>query len=232
VGKTQALRIALTHLTSLSGDALVAAVLAPVCACCRRTLEAPLSGAVCARCWEDARAASGRYEGTLRDIIHVFKYEGRRTLAEPLAALLRERNAAALAGAACIVPVPLFAWRRLRRGFNQADALAGQLDLPVVQALWRIRPTASQTGLSAAERRRNVRHAFRLSPLLSRRKRRSFVVDRVVVLLDDVMTTGATSAACAGVLMEAGAREVRVVTLARAPLRSERPTFTSASDAS
>jgi ComF family protein len=220
MGKAQALRIALTQLATLSGDALVAAVLAPPCACCHRTLDAPLSGAVCARCWEDAHAASGRYEGALRDIIHVFKYEGRRTLTRPLAMLLRERNAAELEGAHCIVPVPLFAWRRLRRGFNQAAVLAAELDQPVLHALWRVRPTASQTGLSAAERRRNVHGAFRLSPLLSRQKRTRFIVDRVVVLLDDVMTTGATSDACAEVLMDAGAREVRVITLARAPLRS------------
>ena len=217
MGKAEALRIALTH----AGDALVAAVLAPCCACCHRTLDAPMAGPICSRCWEDARASAGRYEGALRDIIHVFKYEGRRSLARPLAAMLRERNAAAFEGADCVVPVPLFAWRRLRRGFNQATELATGLELPVVAALWRVRPTASQTGLTAAERRRNVRDAFRLSPRLSRRARRQFITDRAIVLLDDVMTTGATSHACAEVLMNAGAREVRVVTLARAPLRSD-----------
>jgi ComF family protein len=216
MGKAEALRTALTQ----GSDALIAALLAPCCACCRRTLDTPLAGPICARCWEDARAAAGRYEGALRDIIHAFKYEGRRSLAQPLAALLRDRHPTAQDGASCVVPVPLFAWRRLRRGFNQATELARGLDLPVVHALWRIRATASQTGLSAAERRRNVRGAFRISPLLTRRTRARLIAGRVVVLVDDVMTTGATSNACADVLMQAGACDVRVITLAYAPLRS------------
>jgi ComF family protein len=149
-------------------------------------------------------------------VIHALKYEGRRSLSRPLGEILRERHQRALDGTTCVVPVPLFAWRRLRRGFNQAAELAAHLDRPVVHALWRVRPTASQTGLTAHARRRNVRGAFRLSPLLSARTRARFITDAVVVLVDDVMTTGATSSACADVLTAAGAREVRVVTLARA----------------
>ena len=99
--------------------------------------------------------------------------------------------------------------------------LAAPLHLPVVHALWRIRSTVSQTGLTAAERQRNVRRAFCLSPLLSREKRQRFIDGQAIVLLDDVMTTGATSNECAGVLVRAGASEVRIVTLARAPLHSE-----------
>jgi ComF family protein len=199
-----------------TGDALLAACLAPRCACCRGTLESPLSGPVCSRCWEEARAADGRYDGALRGISHALKYEGRRSLTRPLADLLRERHHATLTDARCVVPVPLFAWRRLRRGFNQAADLAARLELPVVHALWRVRPTASQTGLTAAQRRGNVHGAFRLSPLLSRESRTRFIADQIVVLVDDVMTTGATSDSCAEVLMAAGARDVRVVTLARA----------------
>jgi ComF family protein len=212
MGKAQALRAALT----LTGNALVGACLAPLCACCHRTLESPLGGPVCPRCWEDARAAGGRYDGALREIIHAMKYDGRRSLAKPLAALLRDRHHAALSGAASVVPVPLYPWRRLRRGFNQASDLAALVGLPVVHALWRVRPTAPQTGLTAAERRRNVRGAFRLSPLVPRKTRARYIRDQIVVLVDDVMTTGATSGACADILTEAGAREVRVVTLARA----------------
>jgi ComF family protein len=212
MGKAQALRSALT----LAADGLIAATLAPCCGCCKQPLAAPLDGPICPRCWYEARIADGRYTGALREIIHAFKYEGRRSLSAPLAALLRERHDAALADARCVVPVPLFPWRRLQRGFNQAADLAARLDLPVVHALWRVRPTTTQTGLTAAERRRNVRGAFRISPLLSRDRRASFIDGQIVVLLDDVMTTGATSNACAQVLMDTGAREVRVVTLARA----------------
>jgi len=215
MGKAETLRTALRH----SGDALLAALLAPTCACCRRTLDSPLTSAVCERCWNDAQLADGRYDGALREIIHAFKYEGRRSLTQPLAALLRARGGRALEDAACVVPVPLFAWRRLRRGFNQASELGHHLGLPVVHALWRVRSTRTQTGLTASERQRNVRGAFRLSPLLSRTTQRRFIVDRIVVLLDDVMTTGATSNECAEALRAAGAREVRVVALARADLK-------------
>jgi len=171
---------------------------------------------VCTRCWEEARIADGRYDGTLRQLIHALKYEGRRSLSRPLANLLEERHRAALEDARCVVPVPLFAWRRLQRGFNQATDLAAHLRRPVVHALWRVRPTVSQTGLTASERRLNVHGAFRLSPMLSSAKRARFISDAVVVLVDDVMTTGATSSACVEMLMRAGAREVRVITLARA----------------
>jgi ComF family protein len=212
VGKAEAIRTALTW----TGDALLAACLAPRCACCHCTLESPSAGPVCARCWEDVRTADGRYDGALRQVIHALKYDGRRSLARPLAEMLRERHHAALEAACCVVPVPLFAWRRLRRGFNQANELAAHLDRPIVHALWRVRPTASQTGLTAHARRRNVRGAFRVSPLLSAQTRARFITDAVVVLVDDVMTTGATSSACADVLVAAGARDVRVITLARA----------------
>ena len=212
MGKAQALRTALTA----AADALVAATLAPACAACARALDAPLAGPVCGRCWDEALHAAGRYEGALREIIHAFKYDGRRSLAVGLGALLCGREAGQLCGARCCVPVPLYPWRRVRRGFNQAADLARQLPLPVVHALWRIRPTPPQTGLAAAARRRNVRGAFRLSPLLGRRARRAFIEDAVVILVDDVMTTGATSKACASVLRRAGAREVRMLTVARA----------------
>ena len=214
MGKAETLRAALTG----TCDALLAATLAPACACCHTSLSSPTAGPVCSRCWADARAAAGRYDGALRGIIHAFKYEGRRSLARPLAALLRAQNGAAFDGAACVVPVPLFFWRRLQRGFNQADALAQELYLPVVHALWRMRPTATQTGLTAVERQRNVHGAIGMSPLVSSRSRARFIADRIVVVVDDVMTTGATLNACAEALASAGAREVRTVTVARAPL--------------
>lgn len=224
MGKAEALRLAVTAGTAVRraavtcGNALVAATLAPACVACERPLEAAFGGPVCHWCWEEARLAAGRYDGALPRIIQAFKYDGRRSLAKPLGQLLRDRSAAALSDAACVIPVPLFAWRRLRRGYNQAADLARHLERPVVHALWRVRPTRPQAGLSAVERRRNVRGAFRLSPLLASRTRRTCLEDRIVVLIDDVMTTGATLRACAEVLERAGAREVRMLTLARAPL--------------
>jgi len=164
----------------------------------------------------DLGRAAGDYDGALREIIHAFKYDGRRTLASPLGALMREAAQDVLPGASCAVPVPLHSWRRLRRGFNQAADLASALEIPVTHALWRRRSTRPQTGLSAGARRRNVRGAFRLSPFLTSRVIQSMLTDRVIVLVDDVRTTGATLDACAHVLKDAGAKEVRALTVALA----------------
>ena len=176
---------------------------------------------VCARCRRsrtalDSSRSGGEYEGALRDIIHAFKSDGRRSLAVPLAGIMRNAGADLLRDADVIVPVPLHVVRRLRRGFNQASDLARRLDRPVVNALWRVRATSPQAGLTVAGRRRNVRRAFRLSPFLSQWTRSRFIHDRILVLVDDVSTTGATLDACARVLKEAGAREVRALTAARA----------------
>ena len=164
----------------------------------------------------DTARAAGEYEGPLRRILHAFKYEGRRALAGPLAAMMRTAGAAVLDDADASVPVPLHPWRRVRRGFNQADDLACLLGAPILRVLWRGRATAPQTGLSAAARRRNVRHAFGLSPFLSDERGRRLLEGRVIVLVDDVRTTGATLDACAATLKGAGAREVRALTMARA----------------
>ena len=160
--------------------------------------------------------SAGAYQGALRAILHAFKYEGRRTLADPCAAMMRTAGVDILADAPCAVPVPLHPWRRLRRGFNQSDDLARRLGVPTLRALQRVRATAPQTGLNAAARRRNVRHAFQISPLPLLERHHWFVEDRIVVLVDDVRTTGATLEACAEALIGAGAREVRALTLASA----------------
>ena len=153
--------------------------------------------------------AIGLYDGALRSVIHSLKYEGRRSLAKPLAALMRERCGSILEGADAVVPVPLHPSRRRQRGFNQALDLARGLGLPVRRALTRTRATESQIELPADERHRNVRDAF--APAWRARR----VADCVVVLVDDVSTTGATLEACARVLMGVGVQEVRAITAAR-----------------
>jgi ComF family protein len=170
--------------------------------------------AQCARCRRGrpviARAlAAGAYDGALRAIVHALKYEGRRSLSRPLARLMRRRAADLLDGAACAIPVPLHPSRRRQRGFNQAADLSRGLHMPVVSALTRVRATAIQTSLPAAQRHRNVRDAF----AVTRAGRR--LAGAVVVLVDDVSTTGATLEACARVLKDAGVREVRALTAAR-----------------
>ena len=214
-----------------AADALLSIALAPACAACDRVLDAPLDGPVCAACWSGVQRiahvdiaahdpiqswhAAGEYDGCLREIIHAFKYDGRRSLAAPLVALMREGAGDLLSRAELVVPVPLHPWRRVRRGFNQADDLALRLKVPVCRALWRTRATAPQAELDPAQRRRNVRGAFRLSPLV----RTSRLSGTRVVLVDDVRTTGATLEACARVLKDAGVREVSALTVARATPR-------------
>jgi ComF family protein len=205
----------------------------PVCATCWTSIR-PLTPPLCDRCgdplatWRrvsvpmaccprcrrtdrplDRARAIGAYDAALRAIIHAVKYEGRRSLTRPLGRLMRERGAEMIAGAACVIPVPLHPSRRRQRGFNQAADLARHLRLPVVHALRRVRATPMQTGLPAGRRHRNVRDAFAAT-----RAARA-LAGAVVVVIDDVSTTGATLDACARTLKLAGVAEVRALTAAR-----------------
>ena len=200
----------------------------PLCESCGdplptwRVISVPM--ARCPRCRRgrrrvDRAQAVGAYDGALRAVVHAFKYEGRRSLAKPLATLMRHRCAAMLEGADCLVPVPLHPSRRRARGFDQALDLARRLStdgLPVRQAIRRVRATPTQTGLPAAQRHRNMRHAF--APAWRARPGLGLPGGAIAVLVDDVSTTGATLEACARVLKEMGVREVRAVTAARVVL--------------
>jgi ComF family protein len=189
-----------------------------LCAC---GLPVSASVARCGRCRRGinpfAQGASlGPYEGSLRVLLHELKYRGRRRLARRLADALVEEPAArgVLEGADALVPVPLHPERRRERGFNQAELISAALSRRtgvalVASALVRRKDTAPQTGLSAAARRGNVRGAFAV-------RRRPQVAGRCLVLVDDVLTTGATAEACARALVDAGASEVRLLSVARA----------------
>ncbi|CAN5881023.1 ComF family protein [soil metagenome] len=163
-----------------------------------------------------ARAVAA-YEGRLRDILHALKYGGRRSVARPLSHLMAISGARILEGADFVVPVPLHLVRSYRRGFNQAADLAADLGVPAVSALRRVRRTATQTNLPETERHRNVLGAFVVT-----RRARQRVRGSVIVVIDDVSTTGATLDACARVLLDAGALEVRALTAARAASKLQR----------
>jgi ComF family protein len=167
----------------------------------------------------DAAYSFGFYENELRTLIHLFKYGRVQTLAGPLGRLL----ALALPrgqGFDVIVPMPLHWRKRWGRGFNQAELLAHEIGrrthIPVRNALRRVRNTASQAGLTSAKRRKNVSGAFQA---VRRAKNRTALEGRSVLLIDDVMTTGATAASCARTLKRGGARQVTLLTLARADRR-------------
>ena len=163
----------------------------------------------------DAAYSFGFYEDELRELIHLFKYGRVQPLGKPLGRLL----AVALPRDQefdLIVPMPLHWRKRWQRGFNQSALLATEIgrrsNVPVKNALRRIRPTATQAGLTNAKRRLNVSGAFRA-------RKRAVLDGQRVLLVDDVMTTGATAASCARALKLAGAKRVTLLTLARVDRR-------------
>jgi ComF family protein len=179
-----------------------------VCAACRAGLRG-----------FDHAASFGLYEGALRNLIHLFKYSGMKPLARPLAVYM-ERALSTDERFDAIVPVPLHWRKKWDRGFNQSDLLARHVakkrGIPVLRALRRKRSTATQAGLASAGRRRNVAGAF---VLRSTTKTDPRLADKRILLIDDVMTTGATASACASVLKRGGAKSVSLLTLARVDRR-------------
>jgi ComF family protein len=157
----------------------------------------------------------GLYHGVLRESIQALKYRGIYGLVRPLAALLQARFAVYWQGQRldALVPVPLHRRKLQVREFDQALALARELSRQAHVPLWadgliRQRHTASQVGLSAAQRRQNVRGAFGLQEPQA-------CYGKALLLIDDVYTTGATLHECARVLRQAGASWVGAYTLAR-----------------
>jgi ComF family protein len=166
--------------------------------------------------------AYGRYDGGLRDLIHVLKFQQVRPAAAVLGRMLAETIAnleqAMPVGTIAVVPVPLHTRKQAQRGFNQAEMIARgalkQLSRPkrfdlCTGILVRRRETGSQIGLTRHQRRENMRGAFAVSDPTR-------ILNRDILLVDDVFTTGATVSECARVLLRAGAARVWVATVARA----------------
>lgn len=163
----------------------------------------------------DRARAVARYDGVMRELIHALKYGDRHEGVSQLGRWLMQSGAELLDDAELIVPVPLARTRLWNRRFNQAALLAKEIgrernipDNPL--ALERIRRTVSQVGLSVEQRKRNVAGAFRVPD-----EYRPAVAGRNILLVDDVITTGATANACARALKRAGASRVDIVALAR-----------------
>jgi ComF family protein len=169
--------------------------------------------------------AHGVYQGKLRILLHLLKYDGMEPLAKRLGTLLAEQVVAIpdLPNDLVAVPVPLFGKKRRSRGFNQSELLTRgllaalrqrrpELQIKLASALLvRRRETESQAGLDPHERRANVRGAFFVP-------RPEVVRGRDVLLIDDIYTTGATARACSAALRKAGAASIRVATVARAQM--------------
>jgi ComF family protein len=192
----------------------------PWCAVCGLPFPHPMGDeAICADCardrpsWDRARAVL-RYDKHSRRLVLALKHADRTHLAGALGGWMRRAGAEVLDGADLVLPVPLHWTRLFARRYNQAGLLAHAIRAaggPPVAPEWlvRRRRTPSQGRLGAAARARNVRGAFALRPGRSIRGKR-------IVLIDDVLTTGATVEECARVLRRGGAEFVGVLTLARA----------------
>ena len=184
----------------------------PVCGRCG--LPTAFETPVCEECrgvdfgFEGARAPL-RYAGVGKEIVHTLKYRGYTRVVERLAVPLMLGVLDVTDRFDAVVPVPLHRSRLRRRGFNQAELLAGgvarKINAPVSGTLQVVRRMRDQVELTTAGRRANVAGAFRA---------RSRVRGRVL-LVDDVFTTGATMSACAEALVRAGAREVHALSLCR-----------------
>jgi ComF family protein len=222
------MRVLTAILDLITGDGCAACGMPgpPLCTECAACL--PVLGATgCARCghpWPVPRPACAEcvpgvawarqalaYDGRVPDLVRAFKDHRRRSLAEPLAALM----AATLArppGAPVLVPVPLSPRRQADRGFNQSQVIAGHLgrlwSLPVASVLVRDDHAITQRGSGGADRRRQVQGAFRTIG----------DVPMHCVLVDDVVTTGATLSAAARALRQAGCARVGALALARVVL--------------
>lgn len=198
-------------------------ILPPWCPSCGLPFQGfePGSSHLCGRCILDPPPYSGArsfgyYTAELSGIIQEFKFRGRKNLVGLLAPLLAGTFVESWKRPEFdfLVPIPLHPKRKRKRGFNQAALLSERLSrliaVPCCEAaLRRVRDTAPQVGLSDSERLRNLRSAFQC-------KDPSLVAGKRLLLIDDVMTTGATLASAAAALVSAGAARVSALTLARA----------------
>ncbi len=202
--------------------AKLAARSGPSCPACGRFSESAAEDHLCSKCLEQAPAFSvhrscGAYGGTLKDVILLFKYRKFAPLSRPLAEYVRtclDSDAKLWDGTDFIVPVPLHPARKRERGFNQSRLLARDLGrlrrMTVLDGcLIKVGNIPPQAGLHAAEREKNVKNAYAV-------RRQHKVRGKTLVLVDDVTTTGSTLRECARVLVEAGAKDVRAITLAQA----------------
>jgi len=171
---------------------------------------------ICGQCLKNSPPFSkvfnyGLYEGSLAEAINHLKFYGLKRLAKPLSKLLLNFDLPVMDG---LVPVPLSIKRLRERGFNQslliARVISRKIGTPLlIDTLCKKKDTLPQTGLSARERMLNLKNVFEV---------KGHIRDLRLLLVDDVMTTGATVSECSKELMKAGAKEVTVLTLARASM--------------
>ncbi|MBN1666389.1 MAG: ComF family protein [Anaerolineales bacterium] len=189
----------------------------PLCDRCGQTIK---NSGLCERCQQASPSfvktrSWAEFSGPLREAVHSYKYQRNLGMAEIFANCLSAYLLELGWSVALIVPVPLGKERHHQRGYNQAALMAHWLALSAQipyndRSLQRVRETQSQVGLSTRERKQNVFGAFKVHG--------NGVLGKDILLVDDVMTSGATLNACADALLAAGAHQVFGLTLARAVL--------------
>lgn len=193
----------------------------PLCASCGAPFEAPVGdGMLCAACATEPPAFAGAraamlYNDASKRLVLGFKHSDRTHPARALASWMHRASQDFCVAADYVVPVPLHRWRLFKRRYNQSALLAQQLGVltqkPVlIDALLRLRPTPIQGHMNRKQRHANVKGAFGLNP-----RCRDLIKDKTILLIDDVLTTGATVNECTEVLLNAGVNKVNVLTLAR-----------------
>ena len=205
----------------------------PLCASCSTALDARLNlpAGIAIGLPSDVPAPLLQLEwcapftGVVRTALHELKYSGEQRLSGPLGAAIARRWRRVGAGGDVVVPVPVHAERRRRRGYDQAELIArvaaAELNLPCASILERSRATIAQFDLDRAARAVNVTGAFRLrrgvpdGPNRHQTRTAGPQAGLWIILIDDVVTTGASLAACAVPLIEAGAVGVSAITVAR-----------------
>lgn len=229
-----------------SGESMLAALFPADCLLCGRPLPWRQRGGACLLCWRripwraGIRRLSGPlsamlwaadYEGSIRRLIQAFKFRGidylDRWLAGESIARILPLLGSAVPHPDLVIPVPLHWWRRMRRGYNQslllARTIAGRSDLPVdPHVLVRRRAGRRQLGLSRAARLRSLHGAYAIRSSARPGASRASIRGKRILLVDDVVTTGATLQACALELQRAGALSVVGFTIARTPMVSGR----------
>jgi predicted amidophosphoribosyltransferase len=225
VSAARAARAAVDHALDLALPAACAGCKVegpPLCAPCARSVDARLDAPPGAPIGLPADLPEpllqlewcAPFHGTVRSALHAIKYGGERRLAAPLGAAVARRWSRAGVGADILTNVPIHADRARQRGYDQAELIARaasvELGMPFVPMLVRARATIAQFDLDRTHRASNVAGAFATRPEVEH-----LVRGRWVLLVDDVVTTGATIAACASALETAGALAVSAIAVAR-----------------
>lgn len=195
---------------------------AAYCLCCGRFFESSTEPHLCGLCLHkiphfSCHRSCGRYEGKLKDIILLYKYRKLQILGKGLAQFAYQtldNEEAIWWGIDAIIPVPLHPKRKKQRGFNQAQIIARELarlkkTVVIERVLIKLKNVPPQTSLAAEERKKNVKGIYKVS-------KPEQIKGKIVLLVDDVFTTGSTIYECSSVLRKAGAKDVRALTIAQA----------------